>query len=184
MLTAVGLFTLEGARNRMTQQVRPAPCAAGRLCVSLTRRENGAAGASPIPRLESSYGGGAHDRDCGVDYVRTSGTRGNPRLGGQFLSIAFYERNWSGRRDSNPRPQPWQGCALPLSYARSGAVPGVSRRGEAGISRGFPGRQPLFLTKLHLAVSKCRRAWQRRVRAHIRAQDLGMGAAGGDLGYE
>ena len=28
-------------------------------------------------------------------------------------------RNWSGRRDSNSRPQPWQGCALPLSYARS-----------------------------------------------------------------
>ena len=22
-------------------------------------------------------------------------------------------RNWSGRRGSNPRPQPWQGCALP-----------------------------------------------------------------------
>src|SRR5687768_3449234 len=21
--------------------------------------------------------------------------------------------HWSGRRDSNPRPQPWQGCALP-----------------------------------------------------------------------
>ena len=28
------------------------------------------------------------------------------------------EGNWSGRRDSNPRPQPWQGCALPLSYTR------------------------------------------------------------------
>ena len=27
-------------------------------------------------------------------------------------------KRWSGRRDSNPRPQPWQGCALPLSYAR------------------------------------------------------------------
>ena len=27
-------------------------------------------------------------------------------------------RKWSGRRDSNPRLQPWQGCALPLSYAR------------------------------------------------------------------
>ena len=25
---------------------------------------------------------------------------------------------WSGRGDSNPRPQPWQGCALPLSYTR------------------------------------------------------------------
>ena len=28
------------------------------------------------------------------------------------------ESKWSGRRDLNPRPQPWQGCALPLSYAR------------------------------------------------------------------
>ncbi len=27
--------------------------------------------------------------------------------------------NWSGKRDLNPRPQPWQGCALPLSYSRS-----------------------------------------------------------------
>ncbi len=29
--------------------------------------------------------------------------------------IAFQERtlNWSGKRDSNSRPQPWQGCALP-----------------------------------------------------------------------
>ncbi|MEY3841966.1 MAG: hypothetical protein RLZZ542_1076, partial [Pseudomonadota bacterium] len=26
---------------------------------------------------------------------------------------------WSGKRDLNPRPQPWQGCALPLSYART-----------------------------------------------------------------
>ena len=25
---------------------------------------------------------------------------------------------WSGRRDSNPRPQPWQGCILPLNYFR------------------------------------------------------------------
>ena len=24
----------------------------------------------------------------------------------------------SGRRDSNPRPQPWQGCILPLNYFR------------------------------------------------------------------
>jgi hypothetical protein len=37
--------------------------------------------------------------------------------------------NWSGRRDSNPRPQPWQGCALPLSYARSGATPPNSSGG-------------------------------------------------------
>lgn len=26
---------------------------------------------------------------------------------------------WSGRRGSNPRPSPWQGDTLPLSYFRS-----------------------------------------------------------------
>ena len=25
---------------------------------------------------------------------------------------------WSGQWDSDPRHQPWQGCALPLSYTR------------------------------------------------------------------
>ena len=28
------------------------------------------------------------------------------------------EEKWSGRRDLNPRLQPWQGCTLPLSYSR------------------------------------------------------------------
>ncbi len=32
--------------------------------------------------------------------------------------LSDLRREWSGRWDSNPRPQPWQGCALPLSYAR------------------------------------------------------------------
>ena len=27
---------------------------------------------------------------------------------------------WSGKRDLNPRLQPWQGCTLPLSYSRKG----------------------------------------------------------------
>jgi hypothetical protein len=27
--------------------------------------------------------------------------------------------DWSGRRDLNPRPSPWQGDALPLSYSRN-----------------------------------------------------------------
>jgi hypothetical protein len=26
---------------------------------------------------------------------------------------------WSGKRDLNPRLQPWQGCTLPLSYSRN-----------------------------------------------------------------
>ncbi len=28
-------------------------------------------------------------------------------------------KKWSGKRGSNPRHQPWQGCALPLSYSRN-----------------------------------------------------------------
>ena len=33
---------------------------------------------------------------------------------GSLLSIGFLsDPLWSGKRDSDPRPQPWQGCALP-----------------------------------------------------------------------
>jgi hypothetical protein len=35
---------------------------------------------------------------------------------------------WSGRRDLNPRLQPWQGCTLPLSYSRAGC--GIIRYGK------------------------------------------------------
>ncbi len=34
-------------------------------------------------------------------------------------SSPFWRRDWSGRRDSNSRPSPWQGDALPLSYFRA-----------------------------------------------------------------
>jgi hypothetical protein len=37
----------------------------------------------------------------------------------EFYSIGWCA-NWSGRRDLNPRPSPWQGDALPLSYSRIG----------------------------------------------------------------
>ncbi len=36
-----------------------------------------------------------------------------------FPEDSIFREIWSGRRDLNPRPQPWQGCALPLSYTRS-----------------------------------------------------------------
>ena len=42
---------------------------------------------------------------------------------------------WSGRRDSNPRPQPWQGCALPLSYARAPIAPAGT---QGAVSRRLP----------------------------------------------
>jgi hypothetical protein len=37
---------------------------------------------------------------------------GNPAM------LAPKVADWSGRRDLNPRPSPWQGDALPLSYSR------------------------------------------------------------------
>ena len=37
-----------------------------------------------------------------------------------YDSLWFIIRmKWSGKRDLNPRHQPWQGCTLPLSYSRS-----------------------------------------------------------------
>ena len=34
-------------------------------------------------------------------------------------AVRLIKQLWSGRRDSNPRPPPWQGGALPLSHFRS-----------------------------------------------------------------
>jgi hypothetical protein len=51
-----------------------------------------------------------------------------PRKSSRFSAAL----NWSGRRDSNPRPQPWQGCALPLSYARTGGPAAPEGGGGAG----------------------------------------------------
>ena len=46
------------------------------------------------------------------------GQNKSPRRGfGGF----FVSRKWSGRWDSNPRPSPWQGDALPLSHFRTGS---------------------------------------------------------------
>ena len=46
------------------------------------------------------------------------GNRKSPRQW-KGASAGVFRGKWSGRGDSNARPQPWQGCALPLSYARS-----------------------------------------------------------------
>ena len=35
------------------------------------------------------------------------------------LPLGYGTIIWSGKRGSNPRPQPWQGCAIPLSHSRT-----------------------------------------------------------------
>jgi hypothetical protein len=60
----------------------------------------------------------------GAENVATRGTRSargcHPCLGYVPLPMSPGRTReiWSGRRDSNPRPRPWQGRALPLSYTR------------------------------------------------------------------
>ncbi len=44
--------------------------------------------------------------------IRVLQTRALP-LGYASMKQSLITFQWSGRRDSNPRPQPWQGCALP-----------------------------------------------------------------------
>ncbi len=46
-------------------------------------------------------------RDVGEGEVEFFLIKKNPHL-----SMGAF-RMWSGKRDSNSRPQPWQGCALP-----------------------------------------------------------------------
>ena len=48
---------------------------------------------------------------------RLSWTRGNGRQ--RKKNDQKKADYWSGKRDLNPRPSPWQGDALPLSYSRS-----------------------------------------------------------------
>ena len=56
---------------------------------------------------------------------------------------------WSGRRDLNPRLQPWQGCTLPLSYSRVVERKRLYRRtGEVSTEKFTEGR---FFSKFFAA---------------------------------
>src|SRR5882757_6123824 len=62
---------------------------------------------------------------------KTKSPREDRRLS---FSLAI-EKFWSGRRDSNPRPRPWQGRALPLSYTR---IREISGDGAPATGRAMP----------------------------------------------
>ena len=49
----------------------------------------------------------------------------------------------SEKRDSNSRPQPWQGCALPLSYSRQ-----TFRRWMINIRPSAPLEQIIFYKEI------------------------------------
>lgn len=53
-----------------------------------------------------------HSATQPVDTVRCPMEK-NPGLPGRGSRCTGRRKVWSGKRDSNSRPQPWQGCALP-----------------------------------------------------------------------
>ena len=103
-----------------------------------------------IGRLVSPLQGGSlpsrPDRDRSAQRFRVGGpigrgVRGKDEPGRRRLSTpdrvleipitsssgaSLHPSCWSGRRDSNPRPQPWQGCALPTEPRPPVRVPIVA----------------------------------------------------------
>src|SRR5947199_962900 len=57
----------------------------------------------------------------------------------QTRAVRLIAQMWSGRRDSNPRPPPWQGGALPLSHVRAACLHG--RRPSATLQPAPRGRR-------------------------------------------
>ena len=70
---------------------------------------------------ESGAGDEARTRDLNLgkvalyqlSYSRIDGLHAPTTVCYANLSASFAVTRWSGRRGSNSRPQPWQGCALP-----------------------------------------------------------------------
>ena len=79
--------------------------------------------------------------------------------------------NWSGKRDLNPRLQPWQGCTLPLSYSRPSFSMAILKNGPPFVktkqaigtrcahpeTRGFPspsGRGRARVGVIRIAISR------------------------------
>ncbi len=60
----------------------------------------------------------------------------DPRLNLLATPPSTTRGEWSGRRDSNPRPPPWQGGVLPLNYFRAPTI--VLTSGEPFKAHGMP----------------------------------------------
>ena len=54
----------------------------------------------------------------------------------------FQASNWSGRRESNPRPTAWKAVTLPLSYSRPAREARGESRNSKFVTRG--NRHPIF----------------------------------------
>ena len=87
----------------------------------------------------------------GARLAMVLGPKGEGRPQGTPLHVLRnWRAEWSGGRDSNPRPPAWKAGALPLSYPRVGHVERTGWSGDeirllASLGRGhLLGRQELY----------------------------------------
>ena len=73
-----------------------------------------------MPGMTARYSHGGPEWEAKIrEAVKKLSDEMSDGLFGGFDKIRNVLKNWSGKRDLNPRPSPWQGDALPLSYSRS-----------------------------------------------------------------
>ncbi len=91
-------------------------------------------GGSTVPARAQPFPSAVCSRVCSLP----ASTR-HKRLRGPVLRLGTpisELHSLSGRRDSNPRRQPWQGCTLPLSYSRTFLRTVLPLRGTTAGARG------------------------------------------------
>ena len=144
-------WPLHGQEGALARDPHPDHALLGRRQIALAIED---AGSRRLPRLFAheifAFDLARHlPLSCGhtarVILTTASPRRAKVRLHyppGNLASVKF----WSGRRDSNPRPQPWQGCALPLSYTRIRrrvvAAGALSRRATSSYAKDLNALQP------------------------------------------
>src|SRR2546428_2250330 len=72
----------------------------------------------PQPEKASSRTPGTVLLEATTGFEPVMGVLQTPALPLGHVAVVRINQVWSGRRDSNSRPPPWQGGALPLSYFR------------------------------------------------------------------
>jgi hypothetical protein len=148
-------LAMEPELEAVLDEIVAAPCFTAAQLPSPTpeeRKAPGAASAAGRPARSDGNRGGRGIGGCGGRVsVRTSAAA----FCRCALNHVVQNKIWSGRRDSNPRPQPWQGCALPLSYARPLRTTTVSpsRRSICNMARGIASGFFAALAKLFRSPS-------------------------------
>ena len=144
-----------GAEGRSRTGTRVAPqrfLRPSRLPIPPLRRRHFA----NVQDLSYSKDVNVHSRDVNVQMEATSGFE--PLIGVlQTPALTSWPRRhgWSGRRDSNSRPSPWQGDALPLSHFREASGTWLCGLGNRQCSHVSSSLFPVLHSLLPVVLTPC-----------------------------